>query len=65
MGRILGEDPMSKFVCAVGLRIGVFLVVLGGFLVFASMKAKVAKTKSLPPPHGRWLCLVSPRIRRV
>ena len=50
---------MSKFVCAVSLRIGGFLVVLGGFLIFASMKAKVAKT-----PHGRGLCLVSHRIRR-
>jgi hypothetical protein len=37
------------FVRAVSLRIGGFLVVLGGFLIFASMKAKVAKTESLPP----------------
>jgi len=29
--------------------------VLVGFLIFASMKAKVAKTESLPPPHGGWL----------
>jgi hypothetical protein len=55
---------MSKIVRAVSLRIGGFLVVLGGFLIFASMKAKVAKTESLPPPHGGWLCLVSHRIRR-
>ena len=40
---------MSKFVRAVSLRIGGFLVVLGGFLIFASMKAKVAKTESPPP----------------
>jgi hypothetical protein len=64
MGRILGEDPMSNFVRAVSLRIGGFLVVLGGFLIFASMKAKVAKTESLPSPHGGWLCLASHRIRR-
>jgi hypothetical protein len=44
---------MSKFVRAVGLRIGVFLVVLGSFLIFASMKAKVPKTESLPPPQRR------------
>jgi hypothetical protein len=44
---------MSKFVRAVSLRIGIFLVVLGGFLVFASMKAKVAKTESLPPAPRR------------
>jgi hypothetical protein len=49
MGRILEEDQMSKFVRAVSLRIGVFLVVLGGFLIFASMEAEVAKTESLPP----------------
>ena len=55
---------MSNFVRAVSLRIGGFLVVPGGFLIFASMKAKVAKTESLPPPHGGRLCLVSPRIRR-
>ena len=53
---------MSNFVRAVSLRIGGFLVVLGGFLIFASMKPKVAKTESLP--QGGWLCLVSPRIRR-
>jgi hypothetical protein len=64
MGRIFGEDPMSNFVRAVSLRIGGFLVVLGGFLIFASMKAKVAKTESLPPPHGRGLCLAAHRIRR-
>src|SRR5262249_21996867 len=50
MGRILEEDPMSNFVRAVSLRIGGFLVVLGGFLIFASMKAKAVKTESLPPP---------------
>ena len=56
---------MSKFVRAVSLRIGGFLVVLGGFLIFASMKAKVAKTESLPRLcHGGWLCLISHRIRR-
>jgi hypothetical protein len=65
MGRILGEDPMSNFVRAVSLRIGGFLVVLGGFLIFASMKAKVAKTESPSPPHGGWHRLVSHRIRRV
>ena len=31
---------MSKFVRAVSLRIGGFVVVLAGFLIFASMKAK-------------------------
>ena len=56
---------MSNFVRAVSLRIGGFLVVLGGFLIFASMKAKVAKTESLPPPQGGRHFLVSPRIRRV
>ena len=55
---------MSNFVRAVSLRIGGLLVVLGGFLIFASMKAKVAKTESLPPPPGGRLCLVSHRIRR-
>jgi hypothetical protein len=64
MGRILGEDPMSNFVRAVSLRIGGFLVVLGGFLIFASMKAKVAKTESLSAPHGGWPCLVPHRVRR-
>src|ERR1700747_3890221 len=57
------EEPMG-FVRAVSLRIGGFLVVLGGFLVFASMKAKVAKTESLPPPlprRGALSCLA--RIR--
>jgi len=39
------------------LRIGGFLVVLGGFLIFASMKAKVAKTESLPPPLPRRVAL--------
>ena len=53
MGRILGEDPMSNFVRAVSLRIGGLLVVLGGFLIFASRKVKGAKTESLPrPPAG-------------
>jgi hypothetical protein len=55
-GRILGEEPMSKFVRAFSLRIGGFLV-LGGFLIFASMKAKVAKTESLPPPLPRRVAL--------
>jgi hypothetical protein len=45
------------FVRAVSLRIGGFLVVLGGFLIFASMKAKVAKTESLPPPLPRRVAL--------
>ena len=55
-GRILGEEPMG-FVRAVSLRIGGFLVVLGGFLIFASMNAKVAKTESLPPPLPRRVAL--------
>jgi hypothetical protein len=55
---------MSKFVRAVSLRIGGFLV-LGGFLIFASMKAKVAKTESLPPPLPRRVALSHlARIRR-
>jgi hypothetical protein len=56
-GRILGEEPMSKFVRAFSLRIDGFLVVVGGFLIFASMKAKVAKTESLPPPLPRRVAL--------
>ena len=56
---------MSKFVRAFSLRIDGFLVVVGGFLIFASMKAKVAKTESLPRLcHGGWHCLISHRIRR-
>jgi hypothetical protein len=34
---------MSNFARAVSLRAGGFLVLPGGFLIFASMKAKVAK----------------------
>src|ERR1700738_2668234 len=65
-GRILGEEPMSQFVRVVSLRIGGFLVVLGGFLIFASMKAKVAKTESLPPPLPRRVALSHlTRIRRI
>ena len=53
------------FVRAVSLRIGGFLVMLGGFLIFASMKAKVAKTESLPPPLPRRVALSHlARIRR-
>lgn len=55
---------MSNFIRAVSLSASGFVVVFGGFLILASMKAKDAITESLPPPHGRWLCLVSPRIRR-
>jgi ABC-type xylose transport system permease subunit len=57
---------MSKFVRAFSLRIGGFLVVLGGLLIFASMKAKVAKTESLPPLLPRRVALSHlTRIRRV
>ena len=56
---------MSRFVRAVSLRIGGYLVALGGFLIFASMKAKVAKTESLPPTLPRRVALSHlPRIRR-
>jgi hypothetical protein len=56
---------MSKFVRAFSLRIDGFLVVVGGFLIFASMKAKVAKTESLPPPLPRRVALSHlTRIRR-
>jgi hypothetical protein len=48
---------MSNFVRAVSPRIGGFLVVLGGFLIFASMQAEVAKTESLPPPLPRRVAL--------
>ena len=35
---------MSKFVRAVSLRIGGFLVVLGGFLIFASASSRAPLT---------------------
>jgi hypothetical protein len=42
---------MGKFVRAVSLRIGGFLVVLGGL---ASMKAKVAKTEFAARRFAPW-----------